>query len=474
LSTATNQKFGKFLGSRLSPEERREALENLFVFGRENQRPFLIRMAVLLLVSTVIASCGLLSDSAAVVIGAMLVAPLMRPVMAAAAAITLGWSRRLYNSLLLTLVMAVTAVAIAVCITYIAPHMITIPTQVIARTKPTFFDLVIALAAGAGGAYVITRKEASSIPGVAIAVALLPPLASCGILFVFQENEMAMKAFVLFFTNFAAMVMAGALTFMAVGISPDSTRRRSARLIRNSLIIFTLLVVAVSVPLYFYSTEVWYDATYQANQSEEMQAWLAENELVIDHVKFDYEKRIIYMHLLGPDPPLDIGTLYDEIVAKRERETGKKMKPFRIEVGWTQQARFSWPPLPGEGEKERRLRQDYSRELSEAKWYWIGTQYADGNWLRPVQEHSYYIQSIGDKTFMVLTSCGERTGTYELHQESIAIKIDEAEIDETCPESKIDGRFFDDLKQVINLDHDENRLSFRISNDEGVMYFQRD
>jgi hypothetical protein len=74
---------------------------------------------------------------------------------------------------------------------------------------------------------------------------------------------------------------------------------------------------------------------------------------------------------------------------------------------------------------------------------------------------------------MVLTSCGERTGTYELHQESIAIEINKTEIDETCPESKIDGRFFDDLKQVINLDHDENRLSFRISNDEGVMYFQR-
>ena len=256
MSEATNHKFGKFLGNRLSPEERREALENLFVFGRENQRPFLIRMTVLLLVSTVIASCGLLSDSAAVVIGAMLVAPLMRPVMAAAAAISLGWSKRLYNSLILICCMAVAAVLIAICITYIAPHMITIPVQVLARTKPTFFDLVIALAAGAGGAYVITRKEASSIPGVAISVALLPPLASCGILIVFDENELALKAFILFFTNFAAMVMAGVLTFMAVGISPETTRKRSAKLIRNSLVLFTLLVVAISVPLYFYSTEV--------------------------------------------------------------------------------------------------------------------------------------------------------------------------------------------------------------------------
>ncbi len=473
MSQENNHKFGKLLGNRLSPEERREALENLFVFGRENQRPFLIRMTVLLLVSTVIASCGLLSDSAAVVIGAMLVAPLMRPVMAAAAAISLGWSRRLYNSLLLTCAMAVAAVLIAICITYIAPHMITIPAQVLARTKPTFFDLVIALAAGAGGAYVITRKEASSIPGVAISVALLPPLASCGILIVFDENELALKAFILFFTNFAAMVMAGVLTFMAVGISPETTRKRSAKLIRNSLVLFTLLVVAISVPLYFYSTEVWYDATYKANQSEELQAWLAGNDLVIDKVSIDYEKRIIYMQLLGPQPPLDIGTLYDEMIQKMEKKTGKKVVPFRIEVGWSQQARFSWPPLPGEEQEERQLRQDYSEYLRQSKWYWIGTQYADGNWLKPLKEHSYFFESAGENSFTVTTSCGKQTGKYELQQEGIAVEID-ATIAEKCVEAKTEARFFDDLSQVINLDQEDNRMSFRISNDEGVMYFQKD
>jgi hypothetical protein len=392
--------------------------------------------------------------------------------MAAAAAISLGWSRRLYNSLILTCCMAVAAVLIAICITYLAPHMIAIPAQVIARTKPTFFDLVIALAAGAGGAYVITRKEASSIPGVAISVALLPPLASCGILFVFNENEMAVKAFVLFFTNFAAMVMAGVLTFMAVGISPESTRKRSGKLIRNSLIFFTLLVVIISVPLYFYSTEVWYDATYKANQSEDLQAWLAENELTIDSVKLDYEKRIMYMQLLGPNPPLNIGTLYDEIIQKKKK-AGEKVEPFRIEVGWSQQARFSWPPLPGEEQDERQLKQDYSKSLSKSKWYWIGTQYADGNWLRPLQEHSYFMESKSENSFTVTTSCGKQTGTYELNQEGIAVKID-ATIDEKCVEAKTEARFFDDLSQVINLDQDDNRMSFRISNDEGVIHFQKE
>lgn len=91
----------RFIGGGLSPEDRKEALEELFVFGKENQQPFFRRMAVLTLVSTVIATGGLLSDSAAVVIGAMLIAPLMRPVMSAAAAITMGWSQRLWQSILL-------------------------------------------------------------------------------------------------------------------------------------------------------------------------------------------------------------------------------------------------------------------------------------------------------------------------------------------------------------------------------------
>lgn len=471
MDKSTNNTFERHLGSQLSSKERQEALEGLFVFGRKNQRPFLIRMAVLLVISTVIASCGLLSDSAAVVIGAMLVAPLMRPVMAAAAAITLGWTKRLYTSLLLTCCMAIAAVIIAACITLIAPHMITIPIQVIARTKPTFFDLVIALAAGAGGAYVMTRKESSSIPGVAMAVALLPPLASCGILFVFKEHSLALKAFVLFFTNFVAMVMAGSLTFIVVGISPASTLKSSARLIRNSLITFALLVVIISIPLYFYSTEVWYDAEYKANQSEELQAWLSENKLTIDNVEINYEKRVLYMQLLGPQPPLNIETLYNELMKKRESVSGKNVAPFRIDVGWTQQTRLSWPPVPGKEQEERQLKKNYSQEIRKAKWYWIGTQYADGKWLKPQKENIYFFHVTDERNFTATTFCKKRIGNYKLHQENISFKIN-ATVEGTCTETNIDARFIDDLQQVVNLDLVDDRLSLRISNGNGVMYFK--
>ena len=154
----------------LTPEERREVLEDLLVFGKHNRRQFLIRMSVLMILSTVIATAGLLSDSAAVVIGAMLVAPMMNPVMGAAGSVVMGWSSRFYRSILLVFVMGLGAVLLSMAITALSPDLVFLPEQVLARTRPTFYDLLIALAAGSAGAYTITHKESGAIPGVAVAV----------------------------------------------------------------------------------------------------------------------------------------------------------------------------------------------------------------------------------------------------------------------------------------------------------------
>jgi uncharacterized hydrophobic protein (TIGR00271 family) len=208
----------------LTPEERRGVLEDLFVFGKKNQAPYLFRMGVLLVLSTIIATAGLLSDSAAVVIGAMLVAPLMNPVMAAAGAVVMGWSGRFYASLWLVFLMGLGALLLSSALTLASPELVFLPEQVLARTRPTYYDLLIALAAGSAGAYTITRKETSAIPGVAVAVALLPPLASAGVLLTTGIFELAVRALVLFLVNLIAMVLAGAVTFIAVGVSPQPDR----------------------------------------------------------------------------------------------------------------------------------------------------------------------------------------------------------------------------------------------------------
>jgi uncharacterized membrane protein len=142
----------QFTGRELSPEERRSVLEDLFVFGKAHQTPFLIRMTVLLVLSTVIATAGLLSDSAAVVIGAMLVAPLMNPVMAAAGAVVMGWPKRFYSAIWLVGAMGLGALLLSSLLTLVSPELVFIPEQVLARTRPTYYDLLIALAAGSAGA----------------------------------------------------------------------------------------------------------------------------------------------------------------------------------------------------------------------------------------------------------------------------------------------------------------------------------
>jgi hypothetical protein len=71
----------------------------------------------------------------------------------------------------------------------------------------------------------------------------------------------------------------------------------------------------------------------------------------------------------------------------------------------------------------------------------------------------------------VATSCDKETGGYELRQENMSVEVDVSQY-EDCPESKTDERFVSDLKDVINLDLDDDRLSLRLANDTGVMYFE--
>jgi len=462
---------GQPLGYTLTPEERRALLEDLFVFGKSSQRPFLKRIAVLLLVSTVIAVCGLLSDSAAVVIGAMLVAPMMRPVMSSAAAICLGWSRRFWQSILLIWAMAFAAVAIAVGMSILAPHQYDLPEQVLARTVPTFFDLGIAIAAGAGGAYTMTRKESGAIPGVAMAVALLPPLASCGILMVFGDWNLALKAFVLFFINFAAMVLSATLTFVLVGVSPANHNRYSSPLIRIGLFGFTLLLVVISYPLYYYSHDVWYDDMYLAQSSKELQGWLKQNKLHLDDVKIDKEQQLLYLRLVGPNPPLDVEQLHTSIGNFRHDKLGEN-RPFRIEVFWTQSAQFSWPPEPIKAEDERQLKRDYQQQYANHTWRWVGTEYADGHWLRPKKVHDYLITAQSEDRIKINTACEEGEGSYILDQEFISMTLAMA-ISADCSTEKVDSRFIADINNVALISINDESLSLSMADKQGVIRFKR-
>jgi uncharacterized hydrophobic protein (TIGR00271 family) len=454
----------------LSPEERREVLEDLFVFGKSKRRPFLVRMGVLMILSTIIATAGLLSDSAAVVIGAMLVAPMMTPVMAAAGAVVMGWSARFYTSIWLVLTMGAVAVLLSVSITLISPEIVFMPEQVLARTRPTYYDLLIALAAGSAGAYTITHKASGAIPGVAVAVALLPPLASAGVLLVAGDLELAIRAVVLFFTNLVSMVLAGALTFMACGVSPASARRRSASFIKSQLWLFALLVAAVCVPLYFYSQKVIFNAHYKAARSEVLQSWLREHDMTLTDVDILLEDRVVYLALEGPNPPVGIRTLYTNFVKNAGLE--EEDRPFTLKYSWSQKVAGAWPiqseQIAATAESDLNQKQALLGHL----WEWEFTQYDADRGSRPSSDDTYIVSFEDKGNIKVTANCGTKKGKFTIRGRSIGIEMKRLNWF-GCRKDEHLKVFFGDLQRGSEFFIDDGQLKITMTTDSGIMYFEK-
>lgn len=187
------------------------------------------RFYVLLALSTMIAALGLLANSAAVIIGAMIVAPLMGPILG----LSLGMisrDRRLERN---SLFAEVTGVALTVLLGFAIGHFplkLGVSAEMLARTSPNAYDLCIAFVSGLAGGYAsVNPKVNSAFAGVAIAVALVPPLATSGLLLSMGNNSLAFGAFLLFLVNFFSIQLASALVFGLFGLGMSS-RAASPRL----------------------------------------------------------------------------------------------------------------------------------------------------------------------------------------------------------------------------------------------------
>ncbi len=182
----------------------------------------------LLSAASVIATLGLIGNSTAVIIGAMIVAPLMNPILSMAFAIvTANWI--LYKRSLVTVALgAICTIFISFLISYGLPIDV-VGSEVVARTSPNLLDLGIAIAAGAAGSFSLTRKSiASSIAGVAIAVALVPPLCVTGMGLgiggelsaqigsaVITNFDVSAGSFLLFIVNLAGITFTACLVFLS-------------------------------------------------------------------------------------------------------------------------------------------------------------------------------------------------------------------------------------------------------------------
>lgn len=239
--------FERFLHLRI-PQLSREERIGLFS-DVEDKSIWSFDFAALMLLATTIASLGLLADSGAVVIGAMLVAPLMTPLLGGGLALVQGnWPlwKRCQKSVMLGFF---AALAVGMCAGLIAKCFgMYLTTELLARGRPTALDLGIAFASGLAASYCLARPKLSgALAGVAIAAALVPPIATTGICLILGAMDVVRGSALLFGTNVVAIVFGSALNFYAAGIRGRSGS--SGIWSRRVFIVVALVCVGLSVPL---------------------------------------------------------------------------------------------------------------------------------------------------------------------------------------------------------------------------------
>ncbi|MBB6324640.1 putative hydrophobic protein (TIGR00271 family) [Algoriphagus iocasae] len=218
-----------------------DEFKELFKLLRENSQTTGTYL-VLMVLSTMIATFGLFGDSSPVVIGAMILAPLMAPIISLSMGMLRQDSLLIKNSLVTIFWGVLLGLIFSMLITWMTPLEI-LNDQILARIRPNLLDLGVAVASGMAGAYAYSKEEiAKTLAGVAISVALVPPLAVAGIGLGWADWNVFFGALLLLGTNLAGIVVAAALTFLTLGFSPF-------RLAKKGLVISLILLAAIATPL---------------------------------------------------------------------------------------------------------------------------------------------------------------------------------------------------------------------------------
>jgi uncharacterized hydrophobic protein (TIGR00271 family) len=210
----------------------------------------------------------------------MIVAPLMLPIMGVAFGVGLGDRKIILSSLTTSILGILTAIAVGFLFALSIRSLIFVEanTQIMVRTAPRLIDLLAALATGLAGAFAIGRKDVSdTLPGVAIAISLVPPLANVGILLATGRPDLAMGSLLLFPTNYLAILLTGALMFTLMGF-PDAYRASfSQRSKRTAVAIAAVLLALIIVPLAAASYTSIRSSVSEQRAASAAETWLADH-----------------------------------------------------------------------------------------------------------------------------------------------------------------------------------------------------
>lgn len=292
---------------------------------------------LMMVLATVIAVLGLSMDSVAVVIGAMLVAPLMVPVLGIAGALVVGHLRSALELLLVVLASAAGAVTISWLVAAMLPDQLNVLSiEVMARTHPDIRDLGVAFAAGAAGAYIkLQTKWTDSAAGVAVAVALLPPLGVVGLTLSAGRWELAAGGLLLFAANCGAIVLAALVVAFVSGSWLPARSQRVHRRRWWSLVVLVVCLLAIAVPLSKTLDRIVGLERNETLMNAAIDSWISAAGLSKISANIDASSVIVDVAGSSPIPPLD--SLVDELtninegdpvtVAVRRAETSTARAP---------------------------------------------------------------------------------------------------------------------------------------------------
>jgi len=298
------------------------AFEQKLFFEGKKRRLSIERFVILLFLATIIATYGVLGDSTATVIGAMIIAPLMTPIMATAAGVAMGRLDRAVRALLTVGAGVAGVIALSWLLANLFSGVIAYDSnaQIVARVSPRLLDLIVALASGLAGAFAMSRDDvADSLPGVAISISLVPPLCVVGIGLAGGRWDVAQGALLLFVTNFFSILLAGGALFSLLGLSRAATVEIRGPARRRAFWLILLGVFLIMIPLGLTSRQVARDTWAQLLANQTIEAWAREETLDVRDVTV--HKDVVTILVVGQREP---GS-FQELVSDLETALGRPL-----------------------------------------------------------------------------------------------------------------------------------------------------
>lgn len=271
--------------------------------GRSRQQK-LNRFWILLVLSSVIAAAGVVADSTATVIGAMIVAPMMLPIQGTMLSTVLADRRNLIRSIVLVIAGAAVSIAIGFALGLLVVNDVVAATnsQVAGRVSPRLIDLLAALGTGAVGSIALVRRDISdTLPGVAIAISLVPPLAVVGLTLESGAVDQSLGALLLFVTNVTAILATGIVVMAIYRVYRGTAKGASEPVNRaRAVLIIGGMLLVVGIPLTVTSITTGANAVRESAVQSAATTWV--NEIDWDLLGVATEGDRVVVRVTGPTP----------------------------------------------------------------------------------------------------------------------------------------------------------------------------